>query len=177
MSARVVGLVLGCFPVEMDYEFQRCTRRCAATDRELVPGEEFFSVLIAEGAELRRLDYSVGAWEGPPEKAAGWWKSRMPDPASRRMHWAPNDVMLHFFEELANQPAQADMRFVLALLLVRRRVFREEDRGTDDQGRELMVLYCPRREATYTVPAIAPSPGRIEEIQEELARLLFAKAD
>jgi len=93
------------------------------------------------------------------------------------MHWAPNDVMLHFFEELENQPAQADMRFVLALLLVRRRVFREEQRDTDDQGRELMVLYCPRREATYTVPAIPPTPDRIEEIQGELARLLFANAD
>lgn len=173
----VVGLPPGFLPVEMDYEFQRCTRRCAASDRELAPGEEFFSVLVSEGAELRRLDYSVGAWKGPPEQAAGWWKSRMPDPASRRMHWAPNDVMLHFFEELENQPAQADMRFVLALLLVRRRVFREEQRDTDDQGRELMVLYCPRREATYTVPAIPPTPDRIEEIQGELARLLFANAD
>lgn len=40
-----------------------------------------------------------------------------------------------------------------------------------------MILYCPRREAMYSVPAVAPSPERIEEIQEELARLLFAKAD
>lgn len=161
----------------MDYEFQRCTRRCAATDRELGPGEEFFSVLLAEGAQLRRLDYSVGAWKGPPEKAAGWWKSRMPDASSRRMHWAPNDVMLHFFERLESQPEQADMRFVLALLLVRRRVLREEDRGTDQRGREVMVLYCPRREATYSVSAIAPAPERIHAIQEELARLLFANAD
>lgn len=86
-------------------------------------------MLLAEGAELRRLDYSTAAWKGPPEKAAGWWKSRMPEAAARRMHWAPNDVMLHFFEQLENQPEQADMRFVLALLLIRRRVFREEDRS------------------------------------------------
>lgn len=161
----------------MDYEIQRCTRRCAATEREFSPGEEFFSVLIAEGAELRRLDYCAEAWEGPPEKATGWWRSRMPSTTEKRMHWAPNDVMLNFFEELENQPERWDMRFVLALLLVRRRVLREEDRSKDDQGREVTVLFCPRNDKTYSVPTVLPAPERIEKIQEELAELLFAKAD
>lgn len=161
----------------MDYEIQRCTRRCAATERELAPGEEFFSVLIAEGAELKRLDYSTDAWEGPPENATGWWRSRMPSATQNRMHWAPNDVMLHFFEELESQPDRLDMRFVLALLLVRRRVLREEDRIRDSQGREVTVLFCPRNERTYEVPTVLPSASRVEQIQEELAQLLFAKAE
>ena len=161
----------------MDYEIQRCTRSCTATGKELTPGEEFYSVLVAEGAELKRHDYSTDAWEGPPEGAIGWWKSQMPNPAARRVHWAPNDVMLHFFEQLESQPDKQDMRYVLALLLVRRRVMRQEEREHDDQGGEVLVLYCPRRETTYRVPAVVPDPSRIEELQEELARLLFAKGD
>jgi hypothetical protein len=39
-----------------------------------------------------------------------------------------------------------------------------------------MVLYCPRREAEYRVPATPPSDERVAEIQQELARLLFADA-
>ncbi len=161
----------------MDYEIQRCSRRCAATEREFAPGEEFFSVLIAEGAELRRLDYCTEAWKGPPENATGWWRSRMPSPTQRQMHWAPNDVMLHLFEELENQPDRADMRFVLALLLVRRRVLREDDRTKDEGGREVTVVFCPRNDKSYEVPTVLPNPKRAEEIQEELARLLFAKAE
>jgi hypothetical protein len=46
----------------MDYEVQRSTRRCATTGRDFAPGESFYSVLVAEGAELRRLDYAVDAW-------------------------------------------------------------------------------------------------------------------
>ena len=134
-------------------------------------------MLIAEGAELRRLDYCAEAWEGPPEKATGWWRSRMPSASDKRMHWAPNDVMLHFFEELENQPERADMRFVLALLLVRRRVLREEDRTKDESGREVTVLLCPRNDKTYMVPTVLPNSQRVGEIQEELAQLLFAKAD
>lgn len=160
----------------MDYEIQRCTRTCAATGKELTPGEPFYSVLIAEGAELKRYDYSIGAWKGPPDGAIGWWKSQMPDPAAKRLHWAPNDVMLHFFEQLDSQPDKQDMRYVLALLLVRRRVMRLEEREHDERGGEVLVLYCPRREKTYRVAAVAPDQARIDEIQEELAKLLFAKA-
>ncbi len=171
----------------MDYEVQRCTKHCAVSGRELAPGDWFFSVLVAEGAELKRYDYSVDAWQelsqgatpqGAPSQGAtpqgtiAWWKSRIPDRNTNRMHWAPNDVMLEFFDELADQPEMQDMRYVLSLLMVRRRVMRAEEGEIDEQGREIMVLYCPRRDTTYRVPAAVPQQSRIDEIQEELAKLL-----
>ena len=156
----------------MDYEVQRTTRHCSATGREFAPGEEFYSALVAEGAELRRHDYSNEAWQGPPPGTIGWWKSQIPDRRAGRSHWAPNDVLLQFFDELAEQPDKQDMRYVLALLLVRRRVMRVEEERRDPQGREMLVLYCPRRDATYEVPAVPPEPARVDEIQQELSRLL-----
>ena len=92
-----------------------------------------------------------------------------------KMYWAPNDVMLDLFDEFADEPAQADLRYVLALLLLRRRVMRLEDTETGETG-ETMVLYCPRRETEYRVSAAPPGPDRVSEIQQELARLLFANA-
>jgi hypothetical protein len=157
----------------MDYDIQRCTRHCSQTDRELVAGETYYSALVAEGAEVVRYDYSKEAWQGPPEGTIAWWQAQIPDRKTKRMSWAPNDVMLEFFDELAEQPDKQDMRYVLSLLLVRRRVMRHEETRHDDQGRELLVLYCPRREATYEIPAAHPErPERIEEIQQELAALL-----
>ena len=111
----------------MDFEVQRCTRHCAETGRELAPEEAFYSTLVAEGADVVRRDYCADAWQGPPENSLGWWKSRMPARDARKLHWAPNDVMLEYFEQLENQPEKADVRYTLALLLVRRRVARHED--------------------------------------------------
>ena len=156
----------------MDYEIQRCTRHCSASGRELAPGEAFYSVLVAEEDQLCRYDYAADAWKGPPPDAIGWWKSQIPDRNARRMHWAPNDVMLQFFDELAGQPEKQDMRYVLSLLLIRRRVMRMEENETDEQGGEVLVLYCPRRETTYKIPAVTPDQARIDEIQQELASLL-----
>ena len=159
----------------MDFEVQRCTRRCAKTERDLQPGEEFYSVLVGEAGQTVRYDYSVDAWGGPPESVLGWWKSQMPDPNARKLHWAPNDVILHYFEQLNGKDDQQDVRYVLALLMVRRRIVRLEDTEQDENG-EIFVLYCPRKELEYRVDVVEPTPDRVREIQEEVARLLFAGA-
>jgi hypothetical protein len=160
----------------IDFDVQRCTRRCAATDRELRSEEVFYSVLQSEGSEVVRRDYCEEAWTEPPKDVIGWWKSQMPSPNANKMHWAPNDVMLHYFQKLEDDTAKADVRYILALLLIRRRIVRLDDRETDAEGREWMVVYCPKNETEYKVATVPPSGDRINEIQDELARLLFADA-
>src|SRR4051812_17493557 len=93
-------LALKRFPFMLDFEVQRCSRHCSQTQRELKPGETVYSVLLSRGAEIVRLDYSADAWPGPPEESIGWWKSVVPDTNGNRVQWAPNDVMLHYFEQL-----------------------------------------------------------------------------
>ncbi|MFW5693093.1 MAG: hypothetical protein ACOCWL_02655 [Thermoguttaceae bacterium] len=157
----------------MEFEIQRCTRHCAGTGRELLPGETFYSALVEKGSSVERLDYSEEAWTEPPENAIGWWKTQLPDPKVQRKQWAPNDVMLRLFDELAEQPEQQDVRYVLALLLVRRRVMRMEEAEPDEQaGEDTLVLYCPRRDETYRVPVVLPDAERAEEIQRQIAQLL-----
>lgn len=160
----------------LDFDVQRCTRRCAKTQRELQPGETFYSVLVPEGASVVRYDYAAEAWAGEPEKALGWWKSRIAEPHATKLHWAPSDVMLHYFEELEGQPDKQDERYVLALLLLRRRIVRSEEVQRNAAGQETLVVYAPRSEREYRVDVVLPTPKRIAEIQENLVRLFFSAA-
>src|SRR5262245_15780589 len=64
----------------VDFEVQRCTRRCAATDRALEPGDECYSMLEVRGANIIRKDFCTQAWTPPRDGAFGWWKSRVPEP-------------------------------------------------------------------------------------------------
>lgn len=158
----------------VDYEIQRCTRHCASSGRELLEGETFYSVLLPRGAELSRLDYAADAWNGPPADALGWWKSQMPTREAKKAQLAPSDVLLELFVGLADQPEQIDKRYVLALLLVRRRIMRLEETQTDDHGQETLVLYCHRDESMHRVAVLLPSDPRADEIQAELSQLLYA---
>lgn len=129
-------------------------------------------MLVEEGANVVRRDYSAAAWQGPPEHHLGWWKTTLVDPQAGRLLWAPHDVMLNYFERLADDPAAEDVRYVLSLLLVRKRLLRVEAQEQDGAGREVVVLYCSRNEAHYRVPVVLPSVERAAEIQERLADLL-----
>ena len=161
----------------LDFDIQRCTRRCAALERELAPGETFYSVLMPQGADVVRVDYSEDGWSGAPEGALGWWKSQMPDAAgNRKAALAPGEVVLQYFEQLENDEARQDLRYVLALLMIRRRIMRLDDTQTDEQGQETLVLHCPRNEADYRTPVVVPDDARAAEIQDELSRLLFSES-
>ncbi|MFO0901957.1 MAG: hypothetical protein U0939_03090 [Pirellulales bacterium] len=160
----------------LDFDVQRCTRRCSVSQRELRAGELCYSAIVSRGAQVVRLDFAPESWKGPPENSLGWWKARVPENSNQKVAWAPNDVMLDYFEFLADKPEKADVRYVLALLLVRRRVIRLENARTDDQGNETLVVFCPRNEEESEVAAILPDDERVAEIQAELSTLLFGDA-
>lgn len=156
----------------VEYDIQRCTRRCQATGRELAPGEAVYSVLAEVGGNITRQDFAADAWQGPPADAVGWWKGIVADAGGKRVHWAPNDVMLHYFEQLDGNPAKEDVRYVLALLLVRRRIVRVESTEKDAAGNETLVVYSPRNEVEYRVKVAMPPVEREAAIQAELSELL-----
>ena len=136
----------------------------------------FYSTLVAEGSEVVRRDYCSQAWEAPPAGVLGWWQSHMPSRNAKKLNWAPNDIMLNYFLELADQPEKRDVRYVLTLLMIRRRIMRLEESEMDDGGAEHMVVHCPRRDETYHVAIASPDDARTQEIQAELSQLLFADA-
>jgi hypothetical protein len=171
----------------LDFEVQRSTRRCAATNRALEPGDLCYSMLELQGADVVRKDFCVDAWQGAPPAVIGWWKTRIPEPIAKKIKLAPNEVLLNLFDELADHHEQLDLRYVLTLLLLRRRVLRmdvpPEELGlipvpaAAKQHVETMFVYCPKRDASYEVVVAMPAPPRIDEIQQQLSDLLVAGAE
>jgi hypothetical protein len=143
-------------------------------------------VLQARGAEVVRTDYCTDAWGGPPEGVIGWWQTRIPDVTAKKVKLAPNDVLLQLFDQLAEQPENEDVRYVLALLLIRRRVLRVETAldelgsgvrpARSDEPGELMTLYCPKRDVNYCISMVMPEGERIDQIQRQLSDWLLADA-
>lgn len=154
-------------------EIPKCSRICAATEQELKPGDHFYSVLFEDQNDIRRLDYSLAAWPGPPEHFIGYWKSRVPFQTEKKLKLAPNEILLNFYDQLATQTDKKDLCYVLVLLLIRRRIFRIEKEETL-QSRRMMTVYCPKRDESYTIDVEIPPDERIEELQNTLAALLYS---
>src|SRR5437660_970710 len=92
-----MGQGLGMTP----YAIQGPGRRCAATGRELRPGERLVSVLLDEAGRLVRRDYAADAWPGPPAGAVAWWAGRVPQAGRPARPPVNDELLLDCFEHLA----------------------------------------------------------------------------
>jgi hypothetical protein len=156
----------------LDFDVDRCARRCSATEREFQAGDAVVSALVSEQGQVRRLDYLASAWPGPGESTLAWWKGQIPKSTEQKQRWAPNEVMLECFEQLAGVTDKQELRYLLALVLIRKRILRQEAVEKDEQGRDVAVLYCSRTETEHRLVPAFPSPERAAEVQAELLGLL-----
>ena len=157
------------------------SRVCAATGRPFEPGEKIFTVLFEENGEIQRRDLCAEAFAKTrrPENALAWWSSRLPSGGEKKEKLAPNDALIDFFESLADRPEEAALRYVLALLLTRRRVLRferEEFDAADASSRPdsvpSIVFFSPRRETSYVVPVVEMNAEEIAAVETRLLALV-----
>lgn len=120
------------------YPIARTTGLCAASGRKLEVGERYVATLIEqEGvAELRRLDFTLDAWKSGarPEAVApgatlfASWQAVVPEPNAKKGVSLDPEELLDLFEQLAEttDPKKLSFRYLLALILIRKRVLKYE---------------------------------------------------
>ena len=165
-----------------DFSIARCSRRCHRGDRELRPGEEFYSVIVECDGELARQDIAFENWNGPPEHAVGWWRQRIPQSKNRKLRPAPEGVLLDTLTELLERPGKEALAYLLSLLLIRRRVLVEandtvlgEKPPSHDDVPTLLSLKLPADGRVLNVPVVTPTPETCEALQQQLVSLLFTE--
>jgi hypothetical protein len=156
-----------------EYQIQPNTRRCAITGRELRPGERFFTALREEGGQFLRHDYSVEAWQAPPPGAIGFWSGRVPDANESKKPRFDDDLLLECFERLEGQdePSRINFRYVVALLLMRRKRLRFEEATVHDDH-EVLTLRCSRTGAKHYVVNPRLTEEQMLAVQEEVFKVL-----
>jgi hypothetical protein len=166
-----------------DYSISRCSRKCAKSGRELEPGESYVSVILPHGDGVQRLDIAASEWTAPESEAVGWWRSRMPEAGARKLRAAPNGVLLDTLSQLVETPGSEGLAYLLALLLVRRRVLSEDSSveittSTVDSAEIKDFrwdLICPADGRKWSVPVVEFSPSRLPDLQSQLNSLLFTE--
>jgi len=157
----------------MDYQIQPNSRRCASTGRELQPGERYFTALLEEDHKFVRKDFCPEAWQGPPAGAFGFWTGRVTSATDKVKPRFDDDLLEDCFQRLAGQtePSRVNFRYVVALLLMRRRRLRYET-STMENGIETMTLRCLRTNEKHAVVNPQLSDDEMAQVQEEVFNVL-----
>jgi hypothetical protein len=156
-----------------EYQIEVNTRRCAITGRELQPGDRFYSVLLDEGGKFHRRDYGSDAWQGPPEGAFSFWAGRIPAGTEDTRPRIDDDLLVDCFQRLEGDanPDRERFRYVVALLLMRRKRFKFEEARTEGD-REVLLLRCVRTRNQYRVVNPRLTEAEMAAVQEEVFKVL-----
>ena len=157
----------------MDYQIQGNTRRCAVSAKELQPGDKVFSVLIERDGKLERQDYSSACWQGPPQGIFCFWSSTVPSPSAPRRPQFDDDLLLDCFQRLdgAQEPDKVKFRYVIGLLLMRRKRLKFEE-APRRNGHAVLCLRCMRSGTLYEVVNPHLTDEEILSVQQEVFRML-----
>lgn len=157
------------------FEMESMTGRCASTGQELVEGQEFYTVLFEEGDSFRRTDYSVEAWQGAPDDAYCCFKTRVPFKARKKQLLVNNELLISFFERLAEdaEEARIQFRFVLALILMRKRILRYDGSKVVD-GVETWTMMLTRNHTEHLVVNPQLTDDQIESVGAQLGSILHS---
>ncbi len=156
------------------FEIERSSGRCTVTGRELREGEVFYAVIFEQGDGFRRADYSAEAWTGPPEGAFCTFKSRVPVKARKKKLLIDDELLVQFFVRLdgTDEPSRLQLRFVLALILMRKRLLRYEDTRHTDDGSEAWQMRLAKEGSPHQVLNPRLTDEQIESVSRQLGVIL-----
>lgn len=157
-----------------DFEVARSQGVCIVTGRTLGEGDAFYAVLFDGPDGFVRQDYSVEAWTEPPENAFCFWKSQVPKKGQKKKNViVDNGVLIDFFERLTGEPepVKVQFRFVLALMLMRKRLLRYEETH-DVDGDETWTMTLTTDDSAHEVVNPHLQDDEIDAVSEQLTAIL-----
>ena len=145
---------------------QPACRHCA---RAFENGEPHVSALAMRTDELAREDVCLACWKTqPPRGDLFWWRTR--HDAERKRGIALNlEALEALFVRLegSSEGQLAELRYVLCLVLMRKRRLKIERVERDAEG-ESLVVTRPRRPEVFRVTVFDFSPEKIDELRTRL---------
>jgi len=156
-----------------DYEIAAPTRRCAATGRDLHPGDRYYAALTEDNGKLARVDFAADAWRGPPAGAFAYWAGRIPAGGRPRRPTFNDEHLAGLFAQLAgaDDPTRVNLRYAVALLLMRRKRLKFEDLKRSSGG-DVLVLRDAKTGARHEVPDPRLGEAEVAAVQDEVFRQL-----
>jgi hypothetical protein len=148
-------------------------KECCQCRKRFQVGESYYSLLLlGEEQSLGREDRCRECWAGfgPPARSA-WWLTRRREESRARVDF--ESVKALFFQ-LVNQEGEevAGLRYVTALLLIRRRVCKLIDTVYGPEGEILRLEFQKGEGKVYRVPVPDLGEEGLERLKENLKQAL-----
>lgn len=158
--------------MNQDWEIRKRSEACTLTQQPFAEGEFFYTALYREGDGFRREDVCEEAWNSLPEAPApfSFWRSKFeappPPPPEPLEKQDAESLLRKLIEE--NAEATRNARYILALMLERKRILKPMESSDDD----ILVYERSQTGETFLIPNPRLNLAQVPEVQREVSALL-----
>ena len=164
--------------MQNEWEVSRSSGHCAATGRVLAEGESYYAVLFETPQGFERRDFATDAWTEPPDGHFCYWRARVPVKNRQSGPIAvDHELLTQFFLKLEESDCEVrqQFRFVLALLLMRKRILRLEKAEREGE-QEYWVMRLVSEQSQHRVLNPRLGAEEVERLSLQLTAILSGDA-
>jgi len=163
--------------ITQEWNIQSRSLQCAVTGHPFSKGERIFSALYWREGQYQRVDLCADAWKARNdniEPLSAWQTEFVPPPPPAPEALKKDDAESLLRRLIAeNQPTTRNARYILALMLERKKVLRQIERKREEGGNVLVYEHLPSGEV-WLIEDPGLKLGELSSVQDEVAHLLGA---
>jgi hypothetical protein len=156
------------------YDVARPQGRCHVSGRAIEPGEKFMAALRETPQGFERLDIAVDQWESfDRANILAYWQAVMPRAEAKKRLFVDDTVLCELFERLADatEPSKLNFRFVLGLILMRKRLV-IYDTTRNEADREIWRVRLKGRDDHMDLVNPRLDEQQVLEVSQQLNQIL-----
>ncbi len=161
--------------ITQEWNIQSRALQCAVSGRPFEKGERVFSALYWRDGQYARVDLCAEAWSARNEniESLSAWQTDFVPPAPPEPEPLRKDDAESLLRRLMteNAPGMRNVRYILALMLERKKVVRQIERQREEGLSVLVYEHLPSGEV-WLIEDPGLKLGELKQIQDEVAHLL-----
>ncbi len=158
----------------MEWKINKGSKSCIACNKEFCEEEEYYSSLYDENSAFVRKDYCTSCWNGnAKETSFSFWKTKLTKRDKPVQKFINVALLLDMFIKLEgkNETHQRNLRYVLALYLIRKKIFKLKS-WKKQENEEFIILHYPREDREFNVFDPNLKEEEIESLTKEMNQLI-----
>jgi len=156
-----------------EWEINKPLGQCSGTGKKIEYGEEYFAALVETPDGLQRRDFCTDYWRKEKPDVYCYWRTKLPRPDEKKQKFIDDEMLMAFFERLAQETEQEkiNFRFVLTLVLMRKRRLKY-DSSRNENGMEIWRLKAAGEDRFVEVVNPNLDEGRTEQLSSQIGQIL-----
>jgi hypothetical protein len=157
------------------YDVSRPQGICHVSGKPIEPDEKFMAALRETPQGFERVDVSLPHWaEFDHKDVLAFWQTQMPRHEQKKKVFVDDTVLCELFDRLgsATEPAKLNFRFVLGLILMRKKLLVYETTRHEADGRDIWCVRPKGRDEKLDLVDPKLDEQQMMEVSKQLGEIL-----